>query len=128
MDFNEMIEQLQDEKVIDLMTKLGADRYKDTGSQIIFPTICHNVDSKDASMKLYYYKDNHFFYCYTNCGGMSIFKFLQTYYEERGIEYNWYQDIYKVIESCSLSKGLDGFQIEPIEKLGKDVEKRKKIS
>ena len=96
-EFQNIIDNLNEEKVIKLLTELGADRYKDTDEAIIFPTICHNVDAADASMKLYYYKDNKFFYCYSSCDGMSIFKFLEHYYETRGISYNWYNDIFHYI-------------------------------
>ena len=60
-------------------------------------------------MKLYYYKNNKVFVCYTACGGMSIFNFLKHYYEERQIEYDWYQDIYKVVCNCSSFKQKEGF-------------------
>ena len=53
----EEIDNLKVSSVIDLMTKLGADRWKDEGTHIIFPTICHNIDASEASMKLYFYKN-----------------------------------------------------------------------
>lgn len=83
------------------MNKLGAHSYINKDGYIIFPTICHNEDIDSASMKLYYYKDNKFFMCYTNCEGMSIFNLLKNYYETRNIEYNWFQDIVSVVEDCS---------------------------
>lgn len=83
------------------MKTLGADRYIEKDKYIIFPTICHNEDSELASMKLYYYKDNKFFMCYTNCEGMSIFSFLKHYYTTRNINYDWYNDIIRIIEDCS---------------------------
>ena len=83
------------------MQALGADRYEDRGTHLIFPTICHNEDSDSASMKLYFYKDKKLFICYTNDGTMSIFKFLKTYYETRQIEYSWYDDIYQFILKCA---------------------------
>ena len=110
MDYAKIIENLNADSVIHLMTELGADRYDDRGDFIIFPTICHNIDSSEASMKLYYYKNNKVFVCYTACGGMSIFKFLKHYYEERQIEYDWYQDIYEVVCNCSDFKKRDGFE------------------
>ena len=88
MDYKEIIDNLKIESVIELMKRLGADRYQDAGGHIIFPTICHNVDSAEASMKLYFYKNSKLFQCYTSCGTMSIFKFLKHYYEERDIEYD----------------------------------------
>ena len=89
MDYAEIISNLDTDSVIHLMTELGADRYDDRGDFVIFPTICHNLESSEASMKLYFYKKNKMFVCYTECGSMSIFKFLRTYYEERQIEYDW---------------------------------------
>ena len=52
MDYKAIIEGLNDEAVINLMKRLGADRYEDKGTHLIFPTICHNVDSSEASMIL----------------------------------------------------------------------------
>lgn len=105
IDYKSIIEGLRDEDIIKLLSELGADRYKETNNEIIFPTICHNSNTEEASMKLYYYKDTHLFYCYTNCEKMSIFNFLEEYYNTRDIEYDWYKDIYKVILSCSASQG-----------------------
>ena len=101
MDYKEIIDNLKIESVIELMRRLGADRYRDEGGHIIFPTICHNDDASEASMKLYFYKNYKQFVCYTECGTMSIFKFLKHYYETRGIEYDWVTDIYNVILDCS---------------------------
>ena len=89
MDYQNIVDNLKVSSVIDLMVKLGADRWKDEGTHIIFPTICHNTEASDASMKLYFYKNTKLFNCYTECGIMSIFKFMKHYYEARGIEYDW---------------------------------------
>ena len=117
MDYAKIIENLNTDAVIHLMTELGADRYDDKGDYIIFPTICHNEDSSEASMKLYFYKNNKVFVCYTSCGGMSIFKFLKHYYEERQIEYDWHQDIYEVVCNCSDFKRKEGFERTPYKSL-----------
>lgn len=108
--YQELINNLNEEKIIELMTKLGANRYIEKEGYIIFPTICHNIDAESASMKLYYYKDNKFFYCYTNCEGMSIFNFLKEYYETRQYEYDWYEDIVQIVEKCSTFSLLDSFE------------------
>ena len=76
MDYQSIVDNLKITSVIDLMTKLGADRWKDEGTHIVFPTICHNTDASEASMKLYFYKNTKLFNCYTEDGIMSIFKFL----------------------------------------------------
>lgn len=101
MDYKDIIDNLQPSSVIELMKRLGADRYKDEGGHIVFPTICHNEDSSEASMKLYFYKNYKQFVCFTECGTMSIFKFLKHYYETRDIEYDWVSDVYNVILDCS---------------------------
>lgn len=101
IDYKGIIEQLDTQKVIQLMERLGAEDYIEKDGYVIFPTICHNDDASEASMKLYYYENSHIFQCYTNCSSMSIFQFLKNYYECRGYEYDWYQDIYQVILDCS---------------------------
>ena len=111
MDYKEIIDNLKIESVIELMKRLGADRYQDAGGHIIFPTICHNMDASDASMKLYFYKNSKLFQCYTSCGTMSIFKFLKHYYEERDIEYDWVTDIYNVVLDCSNFNPNMGFTV-----------------
>ena len=112
MNYEEIIENLKPDAVISMMLKLGADRYEDREKYIIFPTICHNTDASEASMKLYFYKDTKLFVCYTECANMSIFKFLRFYYEARQIEYDWYQDIYEVVCGCSEIKAIEGFTPE----------------
>ena len=109
MDYEEIIKGIKDEEIIKLMIQLGADRYDDEENYIIFPTICHNIDSSTSSMKLYFYKDTKLFVCYTECGKMSIYKFLAHYYDTRQIEYDWYEDVHQVVLNCSVSKPLEGF-------------------
>lgn len=59
------------------------------------------------------------FVCYSQCRSMSIFKFLKHYYETRDIEFDWYNDIYRVILDCSNFRVKDGFSI-PKQPLLKD--------
>jgi hypothetical protein len=102
IDYQNIIENLKDEQVKNLLIELGADVIEKDNC-LICSTICHNEDAEQASKKLYYYKDTHLFYCYTECGGMNIFKFLRNYYETRNIEYDWYTDIFQVVLNCSAS-------------------------
>ena len=106
IDYEQIVKDLKDEEVIRLMYELGADRHEETDNYIIFPTICHNENATEASLKLYYYKDTHLLYCYTEDGPMSIYKFLENYYKTRNIEYNWGQDILKVAFQCSAATEL----------------------
>ena len=116
MDYKELVDALDEEKIKNLLDKLDIP-WQDKGSHLICKTACHNIDLNEASWKLYYYKNNKFFYCYSSCQGMSIFKFLRHYYETRQIEYDWYQDIYEVVRDCSNFKGVDGFVVEKYKSL-----------
>lgn len=122
-----LVDNLDADQIIGLLSSLGADRYEDKGEYIVFPTICHNESSEDASMKLYYYKDNHFFFCYTECGGMSIFNFLKHYYETRGISYDWYEDVFCVVEHCSVSQIFETQETIHFEKK-KDKYKKREVN
>lgn len=126
MDYKYIIDNLKVESVIQLMQRLGADRYIERDNYIIFPTICHNESAAEASMKLYFYKDTKLFMCYTECGGMSIFKFLKQYYETRDYEYDWYNDIYQVVLNCANVRFIDGFQEKKYESF-KDKYRKKAI-
>ena len=92
---------LDSEKVLALIKKLGITRFIEKESCVIFPTVCHHINEDDASMKLYYYKNNCRFHCYTEDGQMTIFSFLQHFYEKRGYEYNWYKDILLPSRYCA---------------------------
>ena len=78
MDYKSIVDNLNPEKVKQLLYDLGAEYVDDTKENcLITNTICHNT--KGGSMKLYFYFDTHIFYCYTNCESMSIFKFLEHF-------------------------------------------------
>ena len=99
IDYKAIIEDLEPEKIKELLFTLGAEEVIEKPNYFITNTICHNEEG--GSLKLYYYFNNHMFYCYTECHAMSVFQFLKNYYDCRGITYDWYQDIYKVILDCS---------------------------
>lgn len=101
IDYEGIIEQLSMDKVKELLYRLGAVEVREEPGRLITNTICHNENAEEASLKLYYYDNSRLFMCYTECGAMTIFTFLKHYYETRGIDYNWYSDIYKVILDCS---------------------------
>lgn len=64
----------------------------------LMPTICHNEDYKEASHKLYLYKNTNsvpLFTCYTECGDtFNIYTFIQRYYALRGQSLT-YREAYK---------------------------------
>ena len=100
MDYKYILDNLDTQSIINLIMKLGSDDYVEKEDCVIFKTICHNEDASGASMKLYYYKKNKRFYCYSECGSLNIFQFLEHYYETHNIPYNWFQDIYYIAEQC----------------------------
>jgi hypothetical protein len=102
IDYQSIVENLRDEDVFRLLEQLGAEPV-DRGAYFVCKTVCHNGDADEASAKLYYYKNSHLFVCYTECGNMSIFKFLKNYYDARDIVYDWHRDIFQVILNCSAS-------------------------
>ena len=125
MNWNKVIEDLTEQDIINLMKGFGVYNYKDTPEALIFPTICHNTDIDSASMKLYYYKDNHFFYCYTECGGRSVFKFIEEVYKTRGIEYDWYNDVYLLVTK---GKAREGLKVEKRELLSERYKRKERES
>ena len=110
MDYQEIIDNLSDENIKNILEKLEIP-YEDKGDYLLMPTYCHNHKSEEASKKLYYYKNNKLFVCYTEDGNMSIFKFLKKYYEAQGIDYDWYNDIYTlIVEPLKINK-REGLEI-----------------
>ena len=106
IDYQAIIEELDDNKVKSMLDKLDIP-YDDRGDYLVMPTVCHHSSIDEASLKLYYYKNTHIFYCYTEDGAMSIFSFLKHYYEARDIAYDWFTDIYEVIRGCSYFSETD---------------------
>lgn len=108
LNYQEITDALTPELVEQLLYKLGAEEVIKRDTYLITNTICHN--ESDGSLKLYYYYDTHLFVCYSEDGNMSPFNFLKHYYETRGIEYDWFKDIYCVLANLtnvSLTSGFD---------------------
>ena len=121
IDYQAIIDNLSLEKIKDLFYRLGAEDVIEKPGILITNTICHNEEN--GSMKLYYYENSRLFMCFTNCGSMTIFQFLKHYYETRGIDYDWYKDIYQVILDCS---NYDPFNNFTVKKYKSIIEKYKK--
>lgn len=118
MNYEAIAESLVPEKIEALLYRLGAEQVERKDTALITNTICHNVSG--GSLKLYYYFNSHLFYCYTDEGAMSIFKFLRHYYDTRSIEYDWYRDIFCVVRECTKDESQRDYisnLISPREKL-----------
>lgn len=110
IDLKEVVNNLSPQRVIELVTNLGSDQYIEKDDYIIFKTICHNVDASEAKMKLYYYKRNKKFHCYTHCGdNFNIIELFKRRYELLGVDYNFYKDIALVITGDNAPTKEEGF-------------------
>jgi hypothetical protein len=78
----ELREQITVENNKDILALYGVDSVHENEEFLVFPTACHNIDG--GSHKLYYYKDNHMFKCYTECDSVfDIFTLVQKMQELR---------------------------------------------
>jgi hypothetical protein len=69
-------EQLSVENIKDILALYGVDVAHENEEFLVLPTVCHNVEG--GSHKLYYYKDNHMFKCYTECDSVfDVFTLIQ---------------------------------------------------
>lgn len=97
LDFRVLREQLTDEVLKSLLEQFNVEAVDETEDYIIFPTCCHNLEG--GSPKLFYYKRNKMFHCYTECNEtFDIFELLRKMYRLRGREIT----IYEAINICGL--------------------------
>ena len=74
MDVKKEIEEnINEENIIKILKHYNCNPVVNITEYIIFPSVCHN---KISSHKLYYYKSSKSFFCYSNCGSMSIFDLI----------------------------------------------------
>lgn len=110
LDLYELQKSLTTENIITLVTNLGADRYDDKENYIIFPTICHNENSEDASMKLYYYKNTALFTCYTDCGeSFNIYTLIEKVYSLQNKEIRFSEIVDFVLAKTGIDSSLYQF-------------------
>lgn len=73
IDKDYLIERITEEQILNMLAKFGATPYGAIKEkEIWFQTICHGGDSH----KLCYFRNTKTFYCYTNCGQMSLFNLV----------------------------------------------------
>ena len=80
MDSKELLNKISVEQIVGLMVNYyGIEMKEDTDTlAYIFATRCHHSFDEEASFKLYLYKENKTFVCYSSCGSMSLFDFVMT--------------------------------------------------
>jgi len=84
--------QLKPVEIKNILATYNILPYDETENEIIYPTACHNLEG--GSPKLYYYKNEKIFKCYTECNKMfDIFEMLIKVNNLRGVEMNLYEAI-----------------------------------
>ena len=78
IDILSVKEAITDDDIIFLLSELGSDFVQDDNKQIIFYSVCHHPNDSDKHKpKLYWYKNNKSFFCYS-CGFKGdIFSLIQ---------------------------------------------------
>lgn len=66
-DYREM---LSAEDIKRILKEHGVEPARENYSMIVYPTVCHNPAHDHSSHKLYYYKKNNMFKCYTECNAV----------------------------------------------------------
>ena len=106
IDYRSIVEQLDTQRVIQLMQTLGAEDYIEKPGYVIFPTICHNEDASEASMKLYYYENTGLFKCFTGCD--EFFDPLQLVIKVAKIQWNEDYDLNDAVRWVAQKFGFAG--------------------
>lgn len=124
INLKELQMELTPDRVIELVSELGSDAYVEKSDYIQFKTICHNINADEASLKLYYYKKNNMFHCYTDCGDtFNIFELFKRRYELLNKPYSFYHDI--VLKIAGGQENYDELEIDR-EKYVSEMSKYKK--
>ena len=76
MDAKTLKEQLTEQDIIRIIKSLGEGIYADEGDKLVLSTsLCHGGDSPN---KLYYFKNENYFYCQTHCGYTDILSIVSN--------------------------------------------------
>lgn len=72
IDKNEIIEKITEDAILNILSQNGIEPFTIKDNEIWFETFCHGGDSH----KLCYFRNTKTFYCYTNCGSLSLFNIV----------------------------------------------------
>lgn len=96
-NIKELRQKLTDEQIKQILGKYNVYPKHETETAIIYPTVCHNLTG--GKPKLYYYKKDKIFKCYTECNDVfDIFTLLIKMHKLRGEDIT----ISQAIEICGL--------------------------
>ena len=114
---DELLNSLTEEDIINICTELGNGSYKRDGQgNLCFNTcLCH--ERGDSPHKLVYYAHpnkelypNHktpIFYCFTNCGAMSLIELVIKNKRLNGKSYTWYQALRYIAQITGHTNDFD---------------------
>lgn len=112
MEIKDMRENLTPEEIKEILEHYGYQAQYENQMSIQFPTCCHNEHPEEGMehAKLYYYKNNNMFKCYTHCDAVfDIFSLVQKMEALRG-------------NDCSLPEAIKIVGFDPSEKRESDPE------
>lgn len=89
--------------IIKIVLSLGGEIKGEDEKQIIFTSICHHIDAENHKAKLYYYKKEKFFLCYSCSSSGDIFWLVQKRKNLLGENCNFTQAIKYVCKTIGLN-------------------------
>ena len=108
MDAKTLKEQLTDCDIIKIVQSLGEDVYSEEVDKLVFSTsLCHGGDSPN---KLYYFKNEKYFYCMTHCGYTDILSIVSNVKD-----FNLPQSINYIMTLLGMSHMKIGFGNDSVE-------------
>lgn len=111
IDARKIKSQLSDDDIIDLLDIIGIPLVNNRTSELIFYTGDHNEDSLDGSPKLYYYKENKSFHCYTCGNSYDIISLIETRWKLIGeTDFTFFDILSFILDNSSL-------EIESVQRL-----------
>lgn len=119
MDADKVKDMLSDRDIYDLLQSLDGEP-KSKGNVLMAKTICHCGDSH----KLTYYRDTKTFFCYTNCGYMSVFDLVAN-----ALDISFKESLKYIMKKYNISDDNhfeDGFAFDKIENPGRLLDKKLK--
>ena len=104
MDLDKLKNELDPQDIVNILQVFYKPiPFEEKGDILIFPTICHNNNIEEASMKLYYYDNTKLFHCYTECqSSFDIYELVKKILTNKGLN-NDFANIIDIIQNNSKS-------------------------
>ena len=104
-------DKITDEDIKNILAEFNAYPIYENDENIVFPTVCHNLNAEEASPKLYYYKNSKMFYCFTECQkSYDIISLLVQINKIRNNNYNFWDIVDYLADKIQYKE--DFFELE----------------